>query len=510
MVQTFLALLRRGPEASQAGSAQPIGSQHATAPARSNGREPTRDWREEQGGAPKTGREGDPGACRFLKGAQAAPLATGELRFARGSGSANYPEPPPSPAAPLRQGRARCGVESEQELLPQVSLPRAGGVECGACSPADSCAPGPARAAAAAAATTMSHLRDWPDSAREQLHEGLLVGHEPSGVFPSAAWLGICCPTRGMATSPRYLLSGPAEPDDELEEDEDDDVEEEDDDEDEDEELLATAGPAGERRRRRRLSCAPDKLRALQAGAPAPGVPGEAQRQPQRPRAPCPALARPGGPPGVSGGVQKQRRLAANARERRRMHGLNRAFDQLRNVIPSFNNDKKLSKYETLQMAQIYISALAELLQSPPQPSAQQPQPPADGAPCAKGALQPAGGQTYVERASPGPPLAGAAPLQQQPRPPQASGGHCRTRFPPEQPSGGGGNYSVQLDPLRFPSFAEGTLLGPKGPTSPAQLLQPTGLQPPPHDRRKPSPPAHRSDGEFSPRSHYSDSDEAS
>ncbi|XP_004703489.1 protein atonal homolog 1 [Echinops telfairi] len=64
-------------------------------------------------------------------------------------------------------------------------------------------------------------------------------------------------------------------------------------------------------------------------------------------------------------GVQKQRRLAANARERRRMHGLNHAFDQLRNVIPSFNNDKKLSKYETLQMAQIYINALSELLQTP-------------------------------------------------------------------------------------------------------------------------------------------------
>nr|XP_032806054.1 protein atonal homolog 1-like [Petromyzon marinus] len=60
--------------------------------------------------------------------------------------------------------------------------------------------------------------------------------------------------------------------------------------------------------------------------------------------------------------VQKQRRLAANARERRRMHGLNHAFDRLRNVIPSFAGDKKLSKYETLQMAQIYIGALAELL----------------------------------------------------------------------------------------------------------------------------------------------------
>ncbi|XP_047447139.1 protein atonal homolog 1a [Mugil cephalus] len=64
-------------------------------------------------------------------------------------------------------------------------------------------------------------------------------------------------------------------------------------------------------------------------------------------------------------GVQKQRRVAANARERRRMHGLNHAFDELRSVIPALDNDKKLSKYETLQMAQIYINALAELLQGP-------------------------------------------------------------------------------------------------------------------------------------------------
>ncbi|XP_053556194.1 transcription factor Atoh1-like [Bombina bombina] len=59
--------------------------------------------------------------------------------------------------------------------------------------------------------------------------------------------------------------------------------------------------------------------------------------------------------PGGKGphGVQKQRRLAANAREKRRMHGLSHTFDQIHNVIPSFNNDKKLSKYETLQMVQI-------------------------------------------------------------------------------------------------------------------------------------------------------------
>uniref|UniRef100_A0AAR2J2Z7 Atonal bHLH transcription factor 1b n=1 Tax=Pygocentrus nattereri TaxID=42514 RepID=A0AAR2J2Z7_PYGNA len=55
--------------------------------------------------------------------------------------------------------------------------------------------------------------------------------------------------------------------------------------------------------------------------------------------------------------------VAANARERRRMHGLNRAFDKLRSVIPSLENEKKLSKYDTLQMAQIYIAELSELLE---------------------------------------------------------------------------------------------------------------------------------------------------
>ncbi|RXM35824.1 Protein atonal-like 1 [Acipenser ruthenus] len=60
--------------------------------------------------------------------------------------------------------------------------------------------------------------------------------------------------------------------------------------------------------------------------------------------------------------VQKRRRAAANARERRRMLGLNLAFDRLRSVIPTLESDKKLSKSETLQMAQIYISALCDLL----------------------------------------------------------------------------------------------------------------------------------------------------
>jgi atonal protein 1/7 len=60
--------------------------------------------------------------------------------------------------------------------------------------------------------------------------------------------------------------------------------------------------------------------------------------------------------------VVKKRRLAANARERRRMLSLNNAFDKLRTVLPGLGSEKQLSKYETLQMAQSYIAALDELL----------------------------------------------------------------------------------------------------------------------------------------------------
>lgn len=61
--------------------------------------------------------------------------------------------------------------------------------------------------------------------------------------------------------------------------------------------------------------------------------------------------------------VVKKRRLAANARERRRMNGLNEAFDKLRDVVPPIGEEHKLSKYETLQMAQSYIRALCDLLE---------------------------------------------------------------------------------------------------------------------------------------------------
>ncbi|XP_058059753.1 protein atonal-like [Anopheles bellator] len=65
----------------------------------------------------------------------------------------------------------------------------------------------------------------------------------------------------------------------------------------------------------------------------------------------------------VSPQIKKKRRLAANARERKRMQSLNDAFDRLRQYLPSLGNDRQLSKHETLQMAQTYITALYELLQ---------------------------------------------------------------------------------------------------------------------------------------------------
>uniref|UniRef100_A0A8C9SGC7 Atonal bHLH transcription factor 1a n=1 Tax=Scleropages formosus TaxID=113540 RepID=A0A8C9SGC7_SCLFO len=142
--------------------------------------------------------------------------------------------------------------------------------------------------------------------------------------------------------------------------------------------------------------------------------------------------------------VQKQRRMAANARERRRMHGLNHAFDELRSVIPAFDNEKKLSKYETLQMAQIYISALSDLLQGP-------------------------GGK-------------GASP--------EYEGSSSAPALGPSMP---------------FP-YGEGALAALMGHEA---VMSPSGSLKPGSEGAKDSPRSSRSDGEFSPHSHFSDSDEA-
>lgn len=58
--------------------------------------------------------------------------------------------------------------------------------------------------------------------------------------------------------------------------------------------------------------------------------------------------------------IKKNRRLKANDRERNRMHMLNKALEKLRKVLPTFPDDTKLTKIETLRFAHNYIWALSE------------------------------------------------------------------------------------------------------------------------------------------------------
>ncbi|XP_013376123.1 PREDICTED: neurogenin-2 [Chinchilla lanigera] len=60
--------------------------------------------------------------------------------------------------------------------------------------------------------------------------------------------------------------------------------------------------------------------------------------------------------------IKRTRRLKANNRERNRMHNLNAALDALREVLPTFPEDAKLTKIETLRFAHNYIWALTETL----------------------------------------------------------------------------------------------------------------------------------------------------
>lgn len=65
---------------------------------------------------------------------------------------------------------------------------------------------------------------------------------------------------------------------------------------------------------------------------------------------------------GVSARERNIRRLESNERERMRMHSLNDAFQDLREVIPHVNLDRKLSKIETLTLAKNYIKALTNVI----------------------------------------------------------------------------------------------------------------------------------------------------
>ncbi|NXV83299.1 NGN1 protein, partial [Atlantisia rogersi] len=86
---------------------------------------------------------------------------------------------------------------------------------------------------------------------------------------------------------------------------------------------------------------------------PPPGVPRERRRRRGRARARTEALLHT---------LKRSRRVKANDRERNRMHHLNAALDELRSVLPTFPDDTKLTKIETLRFAYNYIWALSETL----------------------------------------------------------------------------------------------------------------------------------------------------
>ncbi|XP_065292233.1 class E basic helix-loop-helix protein 23-like [Dermacentor albipictus] len=103
-----------------------------------------------------------------------------------------------------------------------------------------------------------------------------------------------------------------------------------------------------------------------------PGHHGEPQRHHHPPRAP--ATPEPPAPPAsqaamMAGGRKhrhaKTMRLSINARERRRMHDLNDALDELRSVIPYAHSPsvRKLSKIATLLLAKNYILMQANALE---------------------------------------------------------------------------------------------------------------------------------------------------
>lgn len=62
--------------------------------------------------------------------------------------------------------------------------------------------------------------------------------------------------------------------------------------------------------------------------------------------------------------IKRTRRIKANDRERNRMHTLNEALERLRLALPTFPEDTKLTKIETLRFAHNYIFAMEQLLQT--------------------------------------------------------------------------------------------------------------------------------------------------
>ncbi|CAM4599645.1 unnamed protein product [Caretta caretta] len=103
-------------------------------------------------------------------------------------------------------------------------------------------------------------------------------------------------------------------------------------------------------------SCLDSSLRAPSEPSPGPSPeeePGRRRRRRGRCRARSEAALHT---------LRRSRRVKANDRERNRMHNLNAALDELRGVLPTFPEDTKLTKIETLRFAYNYIWALSETL----------------------------------------------------------------------------------------------------------------------------------------------------
>ncbi|KAM9237805.1 neurogenin-2 [Dugong dugon] len=131
--------------------------------------------------------------------------------------------------------------------------------------------------------------------------------------------------------------------------------------EEEEEEELGASGLARRQRGAEAGSGAPGGSAAgAEVGRPARllGVAHECKRRPSRAR----AVSRGAKTAETVQRIKKTRRLKANNRERNRMHNLNAALDALREVLPTFPEDAKLTKIETLRFAHNYIWALTETL----------------------------------------------------------------------------------------------------------------------------------------------------
>ncbi|KAM8764494.1 neurogenin-2 [Rhynchonycteris naso] len=133
--------------------------------------------------------------------------------------------------------------------------------------------------------------------------------------------------------------------------------------------LLGSASPAVARNSLRTSADEDEEERGTRDGARRPprgAGPGtrlldlghECQRRPPRAR----AASRGAKTAETAQRIKKTRRLKANNRERNRMHNLNAALDALREVLPTFPEDAKLTKIETLRFAHNYIWALTETL----------------------------------------------------------------------------------------------------------------------------------------------------